>query len=118
MNKKNGPYYDYHSGRMMLRNNKSLRIYWTSQMIADIKRWFGTTRNSELAEILNVSRTSIIRKARELGLSKDPDWLVSVEKGNLFLANIEIKKMGYPTAYKKGNIPHNKGKRKQTDICT
>ena len=48
---------------------------WDGDKIVCLRKWFATTTNNELADILGVSTASLSRKAKALGLSKDPDWL-------------------------------------------
>lgn len=65
------------------RNHKKIR--WTPEMIKKIKREFPVKYNRVLAKELNVSMRSLIRKARELGIQKENDFLVKRKK--------EIQKM-------------------------
>ena len=44
-------------------------------MIDWLKRYFSTNINQEIAEELGVSPRTMLRKARELGLKKDQEWL-------------------------------------------
>ena len=43
-------------------------------MIADLKRYFPTTPNKDVADILGVSERTLIRKARELGINKTREF--------------------------------------------
>jgi ribosomal protein L40E len=54
------------------------RIYWSPSMLQHLCRHFATTPNADLAIDLGVSLRTVIRKARELGLSKSPRWLAGV----------------------------------------
>ena len=47
-------------------------------MVDDLRRLFPKTLNKEIAEYLGISLRTMIRKARELALQKDPDWLTDV----------------------------------------
>lgn len=114
--KKDGIYYDRDKCRIMEHHGYVTKIHWTPQMIADLKRWFSTTLNEELAEILGVSARTVTRKARELGLNKNPEWLKSIWNERRILAHAESKRMGYPGKFPKGHIPHNKGKNKITEF--
>lgn len=71
--KKDGLYYNSGKGKIMEHKGYATSIHWTPQMIADLRRWFPTTLNEELAGILGVSQRTMIRKARELGLQKNPE---------------------------------------------
>ena len=56
---------------------KKLRygITWTPAMLTMIKALFPITFDSSLAMCLRVSKRSLIRKARELGLEKEPGFV-------------------------------------------
>lgn len=54
---------------------KVTKIDWTPEMVDTLKKEFPTSYNAELANALEVSSRSLIRKARELGLDKEPDFL-------------------------------------------
>jgi len=56
-----------------IRNHK--KIKWTPGMIEKIKKEFSVSYNRVLAKDLNVSMRSLIRKARELGIQKENDFL-------------------------------------------
>lgn len=53
-------------------------------MISELKRYFPTTKNKELAELIGVSERTIVRKARELGLEKDAEWQKNMSRNNGF----------------------------------
>jgi hypothetical protein len=72
-------------------------------MLSLLERYYPTTKNEEVAEIIGVSSRTLIRKARELGLSKDPDWLKGIYNFNRRDAQAESKRRGYPGAFKLGN---------------
>ena len=71
-------------------------------MIDYLRRHYPTTLNEELAGCLGVSQRTMIRKARELGLEKDPEWLRDVWDERRKLAHIIIKRKGYPGGFVKG----------------
>ena len=62
-------------GRLIIRENGIARIFWNSNMIADLKRYYPNQSNKEVADILGVSERTMIRKARELGLSKSEEYI-------------------------------------------
>lgn len=97
-------------GRWRIHNRCATRIYWTPQMISDLKRFFPTTLNDELAEILMVSPRTLIRKARELGIEKDKKWLQDIWAERRMLANARSKELGYP-----GTYTMNKERRQRND---
>lgn len=71
---KNGKYLDK-DGRIVEWKNGYKRLVWSQSMIFDLKRFFPCTTNKELAEIFMVSKWSVEKKAKELGLKKDKEFL-------------------------------------------
>lgn len=63
------------SGRTVIQEGHSIRIYWNPSMVSYMKENFATTKNEDLAISLGVSPRTVTRKAREMGLQKDPDWV-------------------------------------------
>ena len=63
-------------------------------MLGDLRRWYATTTNDELAALLGVSRCSVQRKAKQLGLRKDADWLRKLRHQSLTWARIKNNKLG------------------------
>ncbi len=57
------------------KQRKRYKINWTPEMITKVKAEFPTRYNKELAEQLNVSWRSLVRKARELGIEKEEGFL-------------------------------------------
>lgn len=90
-------------GRIVEHKGCSTRIFWSGNMLSLLERYYPTTKNEEVAEIIEVSSRTLIRKARELGLSKDPDWLKGIYNFNRRDAQAESKRRGYPGAFKLGN---------------
>lgn len=80
--KKRGEGVMYVDGRLSVCEAHSTSIYWTGNMISDLKRHYATTKNKELADLLGVSMRTINRKAKELGLVKDEAWMVEVATEN------------------------------------
>lgn len=89
-------------GIKFIRNGLSRKIYWDGNMISILKRHFPTTMTDELVEILGVSRRTIIRKARELGLQKDPEWLLQIWEERRMMAWNAVKRKGNQGCWKKG----------------
>lgn len=89
-------------GIKFIRNGVSRKIYWDGNMISLLKRHFPTTMTDELVEILGVSRRTIICKARELGLQKDPEWLSQIWEERRRMAQTIAKRKGNPGCWKKG----------------
>ena len=77
----------------------SRRIYWSRRMLDDLIRLFPTTMNEDMADILGVSVRTLIRKARELGLRKDPVWLRGIWEDHRRLARFESRRKGYPGGF-------------------
>ena len=69
--------------RLIIRKDGISRIYWSGNMISELKRYFPTTKNTELADYFGVSPRTINRKAAELGLVKNKQYIseISTEKG-------------------------------------
>lgn len=101
--KKDGVFYCPQDGRMWEHRGYSRKLYWNKQMIDYLKRHFATTLNDDLAEFIGVSKSSMIRKARELRLKKDPEWLRKVFKERANWAHIAHKRKGYPGRFPKGH---------------
>lgn len=87
----------------MHTNGHSTAIFWNADMIATITRYYPTTFNEELAGILGVSLRTMIRKARQLGLTKDKTWLSNVWNERRQWAHSASKIKGYPGSFKPGN---------------
>lgn len=88
--------------RLVTRQHYSTSIFWSEQMLAYLKDNFATSLNDDLSDWLGVSVRTMLRKARELGLSKDTAWLSSVWKERRLMAHAASKAKGYPGAFRKG----------------
>lgn len=91
------------AGRKLLHKGCSTSIYWDGNMLSMLKRHFATTLNDELAELLGVSVRTMLRKAREIGLRKDQQWLKDVWKERALLANVASVKNGNSGWFKPGH---------------
>lgn len=100
--KPDGIFLDQHTGRVYEHRGYSKRIYWSRQMLDDLRTMYPTTFNYELAHILGVSSRTMIRKARELGLEKDREWLTGVYRENVRVACCLNKVHGNKGQFKKG----------------
>lgn len=78
-------------GRLMDHRGVRTSIYWSSYMLETLKRLYPTTKNEDLAVILNVSSRTLIRKARELGIHKDADWQRETSRNHARLAIFQNK---------------------------
>jgi hypothetical protein len=101
--KPDGIFYDPNKGRIYEHQGHAKRIYWSPQMLDDLRRYFPTTINEECAEIFGVSVRTIRRKARQLGLEKDPQWLREIWDERRMMAQAISKKLGYPGHFEKGH---------------
>lgn len=81
---------------------KGLRVFWSRQMEDDLRRLFPRTFNAEIAEYLGVSQSAMSRKAREMGLRKDPEWLVRIRDERMTWANWASNHNGNAGRIKKG----------------
>ena len=86
----------------MHTNGRSTALFWNADMIATITRYYPTTFNEELAGILGISLRTMIRKARQLGLTKDKTWLLNVWNERRQWAHSASKIKGYPGTFKPG----------------
>ena len=59
-------------------------------MLSDMRRLFPTTRNDELAGVLGLAVRTVVRKAREMGLEKDKEWLRTIWKTNIRMGQIDV----------------------------
>lgn len=99
---KQGIYYDRKQGRIMHHNGYSVRIHWSPAMLDYLRRSYARTKNQDLADYLGVSMRTMIRKARELGLEKDPRWLGAVWNEHRGIAHMAARAKGYPGGFRKG----------------
>lgn len=98
-----GVYYNPKVGRIVEHHHYATRIFWNTQMLDYLRRHFPTTLNDELAGCLGVSPRTMIRKARELGLEKDPEWLADVWEERRKMAQSVTKRKGNGGQFKKGH---------------
>jgi hypothetical protein len=99
---KDGIFYNPKVGSIVEHHGYSTRIHWSTSMLDYLRRHFPTTLNEELAGCLGVSQRTMIRKARELGLTKDAAWLQQVWDERRRLAHVISKRKGYPGGFVKG----------------
>lgn len=100
--KPDGIFLDQRTGRVWEHNGYSKHIYWSRQMLDDLRSMYPNTFNYELAHILGVSSRTMIRKAMELGLKKDREWLTGVYRENVRVACCLNKVHGNNGQFKKG----------------
>lgn len=89
-------------------------LYWNPTMIKTLDQKFSDTENKELAIELGVSPRTLVRKARERGLEKDPVWLAAKWEENRKLAHfanrikpnagqMNLVEAGKPYRFQKGH---------------
>lgn len=79
--------------RLIIRKDGISRIYWSGNMISELKRYYPTTKNSELVDYFGVSERTLTRKARELGLVKSKSFISKMATDNGYYAlSIRSKK--------------------------
>ena len=100
--KPDGIFLDRGTGRVYEHRGYSKRIYWSRQMVDDLKAMYPTTLNEDMAHIVGVSVRTMIRKARELGLRKDAEWLLGVWNDRRMVAHCVNKVHGNSGMFKKG----------------
>ena len=100
--KPEGVFYDPDTRRLYEHRGYGRSIHWSQQMLDDLRRLYPTTLNDELAGILGVSPRTMIRKARELHLEKDPQWLANVWEKRRRWAHMSSRSKGYPGGFRKG----------------
>ncbi|MFZ4546483.1 MAG: hypothetical protein ACOYN4_03570 [Bacteroidales bacterium] len=103
--------------RIRKKKRNHTKIAWTEAMLTELIELFPVTFNKELARKMGISTRSLIRKARQLSLGKEPGFLESRRE-----AITSMAKEAHPphphkgqkgwcvpnseqTRYKKGNIP-------------
>ena len=103
---KQGVYYHPKYGRVMEHEGRSTHIFWNQDMLGFLRRHFATSINDELAECLGVSPRTVVRKARELGLHKDPVWLAGIWDERRVMANAKVRRLGNSGQFAKGQRRH------------
>lgn len=109
-------FYSPKMGRVVTRDHYATRIFWNKDMLDFLKDNFATMLNEELAGCLGVSKRTMIRKARKLGLRKDTAWLSAIYDERRMMAHAVSKKLGYPGSFQKGQhaSPATEYKKKET----
>lgn len=93
-----------HTGKKFIHAGFSRKVYWDGNMLSIMKRHYPRTLNDEMVELLGcmVSKSTIIRKARKMGLEKDPEWLRQVREERHLMAQAENRKNGNSGMFKPG----------------
>lgn len=109
-----GIFYNAKCGRIVEHNGRSTRIFWSKDMLDMLREYYPNTRNQEVVEMLGVSQRTMIRKARELGLQKEKDFVHGVWDENRKLAILTNKVRRNSGMISKGHVPWNKGLKKKS----
>lgn len=78
------------------------RRFWSTQMLDDLRRYYNSMTNEELASLLGVPYGTLNRKVRELGLKKTDGYRANVARKHLMLARAETAIHGNPGQIKPG----------------
>lgn len=97
-----GVFFNQKMGRIVNHQGYATRIHWSKTMLDYLKSNFATTLNEDLSEWLGVSQRTMIRKARELGLQKDQEWLNEVWEQRRKQAQMVRRTKGNPGGFRKG----------------
>lgn len=111
-------FYNEKMGRIVVREGYATSIHWNTVMLDYLRTNYATMLNEELSDWLGVSPRTMIRKARQLGLSKDADWLRSVWEERRRMAQAEQKRIGYSGGFKKGERANPEGEFKKGHTLT
>ncbi len=76
---------------------------WTGEKLQDLRRWYATTENKELADILGCAVSSLTAKAGQLGLRKNPEWMRRKRREWAINMQIGNRRAGNPGAFKPGH---------------
>ena len=101
--KPEGVFRDPRIGKIYEQRNGARHCHWSAQMVGELKRMYATTKNEELAEFLGVSPRAVVRKARELGLAKDPKWQRDISAFNVRFAIAKNRIEGNAGRFPKGH---------------
>lgn len=108
---KDGRMHHYIPGGVKGNKGGHWGIYWSQSMTEYFTGNYATTTNEDLATWLRVSKSSLARKARELGLKKNPVWLRNIQAKYAVKAARISRYFG-----KRRKYNHNQAERKEDDI--
>ena len=72
-----------YGGRAMMHKGTAVSVYWGEERTRQFRQEFPTTTNADLAVEFGCSVRTIVRRAREMGLEKDPQWMRDMHNANL-----------------------------------
>lgn len=73
------------------KRKQGIPIVWTDKMLDELTARFPTDFNKDIAKSLGVSWRSVVRKARQLGLQKTPDFL-EVKRPEIVKKILKVRK--------------------------
>lgn len=89
-------------GRIYEAGKAGAHLYWSQTMLDMLRRYYATTSNKEMGDMLGMSSRTVCRKAKEMGLEKSRAYLLIHLVDNCRIMNIKNKQNGNPTQFKKG----------------
>ena len=101
--KEDGVFWHPGYGRVMEHRGYGTRIHWSASMLDYLRTHYARTINQELCDHLCMSQRTMARKARELGLQKDRQWLTEVWNERRKLAHMIARAKGYPGKFMPGD---------------
>lgn len=68
-------YYDPKKGCMVDNTGYRPKTYWSKDMLDILKKYYPVTPTQEVADMIGVHKRTLQRKAKELGITKDTEYL-------------------------------------------
>lgn len=68
------------NGRLYIVKGRRRMLKWTPQMLSDLRRFYPTTSNHEMEEILGIRWTVISNKAYKMGIHKSAEYLLRIRR--------------------------------------
>ena len=84
------------------KRKQGIPIVWTPKMIDELTARFPTDFNKDIAKSLGIGWRSVVRKARELGLEKSPDFL-EIKRSEIVVKIKRVRKPN-PNQCRKGFV--------------
>ena len=83
--KKKGVFRSERDGRIRVRDGRSgcPKLFWDGNMISILRRYYPNTNNHEVADMIGVSSYTLTKKARELGIAKDREYLRKIHAASI-----------------------------------
>lgn len=83
---------------------------WTADQVSHLQAHFATESAVAMAQRWGVNPCVVYRKAQQLGLEKDPNFLSDLAKAT------DLPGRGAATGFKKGNVPWSKGRKMRPEV--